>query len=123
MVSAWLGAATSSQLDVHNVTNGAGATSPTVTTTNANDLILVYGGDDTAPTWAAGSGYTLVNGGSWTGSQAQSVVSTGMYNGAFSGVGTDNLTIGIVAFKSNLTGAASTVIAGPSKLAGPVKAD
>lgn len=118
MVSAWLGAATSSQLDVHGITNGAGASSPTITTTNGSDLIFVYGTDTNTPTWAPGAGYVLVNGGSWTGSEAQSVVVTGMYNGAFAGVGTDNLTIGIVAFKSAAAGGSKS--AGPVKLAGPV---
>lgn len=116
MVSAWTGSATSLLVDAHNITNGAGASSPTITTTNANDLILVYGGDDTGPTWSAGSGFALVDGGSWAGQQAQSVMSTGMYSGSFGGVGTDNLTIGIVAFKATFPAMA---LAGPAKLAGP----
>lgn len=112
------GAAASAPKDVA----GAGAatnpsmTSPSVTTTNANDILIAFAVGDAGSTPAptAGTGYTLLdstsNGGADAGSEYQIVSVTGNYSASytFPGTGVNGPSV-IVAYKASGGGGPSTM--------------
>lgn len=77
------GIATASSLDACNGTGGTGSTSPltssSVTTTNANDLIVGGFGEGSDTTWTAGSGYAIENSTTRVAFETQVVSATGSY--------------------------------------------
>lgn len=87
----WSGVATSSSLDQHNITTGSGAllTSPSVTTTQNDELLLGHGTTNIAGNgnaWTAGTSYTVRssttddNNGAVDFIEDRIVSSTGSYN-------------------------------------------
>ena len=104
------GADTSSPLDqsAYVAVNSTGATTPTITTTNANDVIVAGCLAGTTTTGAAGGYTSRATPGAWSGNETedQIVSATGTYGPNFTeGVANDNL-VGIAAFKQASAGAA-----------------
>lgn len=115
------GVATTAPLDAQAGTSNTGCpysgtpTSASLTTTNANDLI-VSGATLTAPdTWTAGTGYGLRTGTSGpSGVEDLTVSSTGTYTGTFGLSTNGNWTAAVVAFKAAGSTSAGTPTCGIS---------